>query len=135
MGCGSSKAVVAVIDTNKEPQDSTKTKTFHSPKKTQSLEHFQVKSSKTSLQKNNNVDKGSRPSSASPSVASIIDVNNNKNKSMSSRLNSSRQSLQEDIRKPSTASSSKSGDSGVYEDPERSSSAKSRQSISSMCTD
>ena len=128
MGCGSSKAAVSVIDTDNKPENSTTTKAFPTPTKTPSLEHFQAKSSKTSLQKsNNNADKSSQPPSASPSVTSIIDLNNNKNKTISNRQNSSERSLK-DIRKPSTACSSKSGDSGVYEDPERSSSAKSRQS-------
>ena len=128
MGCGSSKAAVAVVDNNNIPQDTTQK---NPPKKTTSLEHFQVKSSTTSLESKNKVnDKDNKLPSRNSSITSIIDLNNNKNKETTS-IRGSKKSLRDDIRKPSTAGSSKSTDSGVCEDAERLSSAKSSKSIKS----
>ena len=120
MGCGSSKSAVAVVENNNRTDNTVLKKP--EPKKTQSLDHFQVQSSNNSLQKTKTTN--SQPPSTNGSLSSLTDSNNNKNK-----LNLSKKSLHdEDIRKPSTASSSKSGDSGVYDDNDRLSSATSRKS-------
>lgn len=122
MGCGSSKSSVAVIDNNNQLTPKEKTETL---KETQSLDHFKVNFSITNLKKKD--DNESRPQSSSSSIDSLGDSNNKKNK-----INTSRQSLRNnEIKKPSTANSSKSGDSGVFDDGERLSSAKSHKSVSS----
>ena len=123
MGCGSSKSSVAVIE-NKNKPTKTLERAQSTPKTAHNLDHFQMKSSKTSLQKqdaNNN----SRPPSTTESIDSISSKSNvNK-----SNISSSKKSLRNiEVKKPSTASSSKSGDSGVYDDNDRLSSAKSRSS-------
>ena len=126
MGCGSSKSAVAVVEESKVPQNKElKKDTPKAPKKTTSLEHFQVKTSKTSLKSDT---KTSRPPSANPSVSSIMELNNNNNNISNKELRKSQKSLQELSKKPSTASSSKSGDSGVFDENERISSGKSRKS-------
>jgi len=138
MGCGSSKAAVAVVENNNVPQGQVSKRQNISlnnkpPKKTTSLEHFQVKSSDTSLKSKDKINnnKDDKPPSRTGSVTSIIDLNNNKNKYNAS-IRGSRKSLRDDIRKPSTAGSSKSTDSGVCEDAERLSSAKSTKSNKSV---
>ena len=137
MGCGSSKSAVAVVENNNTPKTrntSTGKLTQASPKKTTSLEHFQVKSlSNTSLKSKSkkNDEKVEQIPSRVSSKISILDLNNNKNKDLTSVTRGSKISLNEDLnmRKPSTAGSAKSTDSGVCEDAERLSSAKSNKSI------
>lgn len=125
MGCGSSKAAVAVVDNNNIPQETQQNISLKNipPKKTTSLEHFQVKSSDTSLKSKDKIN-NNKPPSRTGSLTSVVDFNNNKNRDNAS-IRGSRKSLREDIQKPSTAGSSKSTDSGVCEDAERLSSAKS----------
>lgn len=140
MGCGSSRSAVAVVENNNN-KNNNNLESSNTPKKPvekskDNIELFQASSSKTSLNKqqqkqeieNEKNKKEHKAPSRTSSIISTKDANNNTLK------RNSLQSLKDENRKPSTASSAKSGDSGVYDEGDRMSSAKSRTSHQSVAS-